>query len=409
MLWSGWWDSNSRPSAPKADALTRLRYTPTRDANYTRGLYARQALDAAFLQIFCNHSWQQYRVVKNASRMLKSGTNKLSQECHVSGSLKSKMKAKAKNATIHRFVQCNASICALSIAHPLKARPMTAQIIDGKQISQQRLAVVAKAVTGRQAQGLRAPCLAVVLVGHDPASAVYVRNKKLACEKVGFDSRSYELPESTPEAELLALIDEMNADNSVDGILVQLPLPEHIDSQHVLERIVPHKDVDGFHPYNVGRLAVKMPLMRPCTPKGVMTLLASCGVDVVGKKAVVVGASNIVGRPQALELLLARATVTICHSATQNLAAEVAAADIVVVGVGIPNFVKGEWIKPGAVVIDVGINRLPNGKLCGDVEFDAAKERAAMITPVPGGVGPMTIATLLENTLAAAQMHDQTI
>ena len=247
----------------------------------------------------------------------------------------------------------------------------------------------------------------MVLVGEDPASAVYVRNKKLACEKVGFKSLSYELGADTSEAELLALVDKLNADPEVDGILVQLPLPKQIDSQAVLERILPHKDVDGFHPYNVGRLVVKMPLMRPCTPKGVMTLLEAYGVNVEGKKAVVVGASNIVGRPQMLELLLARATVTICHSKTQNLAAEVAAADIVVAGVGIPNFVKGEWIKPGAVVIDVGINRLDNGKLCGDVEFDIAKERAAMITPVPGGVGPMTIATLLENTLQAAQLHDQ--
>ena len=246
----------------------------------------------------------------------------------------------------------------------------------------------------------------MILVGSDPASAVYVRNKKLACEKVGFESRSFELPESTTQEALLALVDELNEDKAVDGILVQLPLPEQIESQAVLERILPHKDVDGFHPYNVGRLVVKMPLMRPCTPKGVMTLLEAYGVDVVGKKAVIVGASNIVGRPQMLELLLARATVTICHSATKNLAEEVAAADIVVVGVGIPNFVKGKWIKPGAVVIDVGINRLETGKLCGDVEFEEAKERASMITPVPGGVGPMTIATLLENTLYAAELHD---
>ncbi len=283
---------------------------------------------------------------------------------------------------------------------------MTAQLINGKEISQQRLQLVAQQVAERQAAGKRAPCLAVILVGNDPASAVYVRNKKLACEKVGFKSLSYELPEDTAQDKLLSLIDELNTNADVDGILVQLPLPKQIDSQTVLERIVPDKDVDGFHPYNVGRLAVKMPLMRPCTPKGVMTLLESYGIDVVGKKAVVVGASNIVGRPQALELLLARATVTVCHSKTQNLAEEVGSADIVVVGVGIPNFVKGAWIKPGAVVIDVGINRLEDGRLCGDVEFDAAKERAAMITPVPGGVGPMTIATLLENTLQAAELHD---
>ncbi|STZ77002.1 bifunctional methylenetetrahydrofolate dehydrogenase/methenyltetrahydrofolate cyclohydrolase FolD [Bergeriella denitrificans] len=283
---------------------------------------------------------------------------------------------------------------------------MTAQLINGKEIAQQRLAKVAEAVEKRAAAGLRKPCLAVVLVGDDPASAVYVRNKKLACQKSGIESLSYELPAATTQEELLALVEDLNGNPQVDGILVQLPLPKHIDSQAVLETILPHKDVDGFHPYNVGRLVVKMPLMRPCTPKGVMTLLESCGIDPKGKKAVVVGASNIVGRPQALELLLARATVTVCHSATQNLAEEVAQADILVVGVGIPNFVKGEWIKPGAVVIDVGINRLDDGSLCGDVEFEAAKARAGMITPVPGGVGPMTIATLLENTLHAAELHD---
>lgn len=283
---------------------------------------------------------------------------------------------------------------------------MAAQLIDGKKISQQRIEAVAQAVKARQEKGLHTPCLAVVLVGDDPASAVYVRNKKLACQKSGIESRSYELPSETTQDDLLKLVDELNDDPAVDGILVQLPLPAHIDSQAVLERIKPHKDVDGFHPYNVGRLVVKMPLMRPCTPKGVMTLLEAYGIDPKSKKAVVVGASNIVGRPQALELLLSRATVTICHSATQNLADEVAAADILVVGVGIPNFVKGEWVKPGAVVIDVGINRLDDGSLCGDVEFDVAKERASMITPVPGGVGPMTIATLLENTLHAASLHD---
>lgn len=283
---------------------------------------------------------------------------------------------------------------------------MAAQLIDGKKISQQRIEAVAQAVKARQEKGLHTPCLAVVLVGDDPASAVYVRNKKLACQKSGIESRSYELPSETTQNDLLKLVDELNGDPAVDGILVQLPLPAHIDSQAVLERIEPHKDVDGFHPYNVGRLVVKMPLMRPCTPKGVMTLLEAYGIDPKGKKAVVVGASNIVGRPQALELLLSRATVTICHSATQNLADEVAAADILVVGVGIPNFVKGEWVKPGAVVIDVGINRLDDGSLCGDVEFDVAKERASMITPVPGGVGPMTIATLLENTVHAASLHD---
>ena len=286
---------------------------------------------------------------------------------------------------------------------------MSAQIINGKEVSQQHLNRIAAEVNQRKEYKLRTPCLAVVLVGNDPASAVYVRNKKLACEKVGFESLSYELPADTSQADLLRLIDELNDNPKVDGILVQLPLPPQIDSQTVLERILPGKDVDGFHPYNVGRLAVKMPLMRPCTPKGVMTLLEAYGVDPAGKKAVVVGASNIVGRPQLLELLLARATVTICHSATQTLQDEIAAADILVVGVGIPNFIKGDWIKPGAVVIDVGINRQDNGKLCGDVEFETAKERASMITPVPGGVGPMTIATLLDNTLSAARLRDKKV
>lgn len=283
---------------------------------------------------------------------------------------------------------------------------MTAQLINGKEVSQRCVEQVAEKVAARKAAGLRAPGLAVVLVGDDPASAVYVRNKKLACEKAGFASFSYELPASTSEAELLALVDELNTNPQVDGILVQLPLPKHINSQSVLERIVPHKDVDGFHPYNVGRLAVRMPLLRPCTPKGVMTLLEAYGVDAKRKKVVVVGASNIVGRPLALEMMLAGATVTVCHRFTQNLAEEVGAGDIVVAAVGKPELIKGEWIKPGAVVIDVGINRQSDGSLCGDVEFAVAKERASMITPVPGGVGPMTIATLLQNTLEAAENHD---
>lgn len=284
---------------------------------------------------------------------------------------------------------------------------MTAQILDGKAVSEQRLQKVAEQVAERRKKGLRTPCLAVVLVGNDPASTVYVRNKKIACDKASFVSRSYELPVSTTEDELLQLIDELNASSVVDGILVQLPLPTHINSQSVIERIQPDKDVDGFHPYNVGRLAVKMPLMRPCTPKGVMTLLETYGIELRGKKVVIVGASNIVGRPQALEMLLADATITVCHSATRNLEQEVSEGDVIVVGVGKPNLIKGSWIKPGAIVVDVGINRLENGKLCGDVEFEAARERASMITPVPGGVGPMTIATLLENTLYAAELHDK--
>ena len=284
---------------------------------------------------------------------------------------------------------------------------MTAQLLDGKAVANERLLKLADKVAKRRKQGLRPPCLAVLLVGSDPASVVYVNNKKIACEKASFDSRSYELAASTTEEELLQLIDELNAAPDVDGILVQLPLPAHINSQSIIERIQPDKDVDGFHPYNVGRLAVKMPLIRPCTPKGVMTLLETYGVELRGKKVVIVGASNIVGRPQALEMLLAGATVTVCHRFTVNLEHEVSEADVVVVGVGKPKLIHGSWIKSGAVVVDVGINRLADGTLCGDVDFEAAKERASMITPVPGGVGPMTIATLLENTFYAATLHDQ--
>ncbi|MBQ9182750.1 MAG: bifunctional methylenetetrahydrofolate dehydrogenase/methenyltetrahydrofolate cyclohydrolase FolD [Neisseriaceae bacterium] len=284
---------------------------------------------------------------------------------------------------------------------------MTAQIIDGKAVSQKCLDKIAAEVAQRTAENKRPPCLAVILIGDNPASQVYVRNKKNACEKVGFRSLSYEKSADFSEAELLALIDELNNDDTVDGILVQLPVPPHIDSQKIIERIRPDKDVDGFHPYNIGRLAVKMPLMRPCTPKGVMTMLAEYGIDIKGKNVTIVGQSNIVGRPQALEMLMNRATITVCHTATKDLPAEVGRADIVVAAVGRPNCIKGEWIKDGAVVIDVGINRLENGKLCGDVEFATASEKASFITPVPGGVGPMTIASLLENTLEAAKLHDQ--
>ncbi|TJZ65383.1 bifunctional methylenetetrahydrofolate dehydrogenase/methenyltetrahydrofolate cyclohydrolase FolD [Chitiniphilus eburneus] len=278
---------------------------------------------------------------------------------------------------------------------------MPATILDGKAISQDIIRDVRAKVDARVAAGHRAPALAVILVGSNPASQVYVGNKKRQCENAGITSLAYDLPETTSEADLLALVQKLNADDAVDGILVQLPLPKHIDAEKVIELIDPAKDVDGFHPYNIGRLALKMPLLRPCTPRGVMTLLARTGIDLIGKDAVIVGASNIVGRPQALELLLARATVTVCHSKTRDLADKVRGADIVVAGVGIPNFVKGEWIKPGAIVIDVGINRLDNGKLCGDVEFDVAAERASWITPVPGGVGLMTVATLMQNTYDA--------
>lgn len=282
---------------------------------------------------------------------------------------------------------------------------MAAQLIDGKAVAEQLIGRVREGVDARLAAGKRAPALAVILVGDNPASGIYVRNKKLSCEKAGIRSVAYDLPGSTSQEELLGIIDQLNADESIDGILVQLPLPAQIESQSVIERIHPHKDVDGFHPYNVGRLAVKMPLLRPCTPRGVMILLEEYGLDPKGKKVVIVGASNIVGRPQALEMLMARATVTVCHSATADLAKEVSEADIVVAAVGIPKFVKGEWIKPGAVVIDVGINRLEDGSICGDVEFAVAKEKAAFITPVPGGVGPMTVATLLQNTLDSANLH----
>ncbi|KOO08591.1 bifunctional methylenetetrahydrofolate dehydrogenase/methenyltetrahydrofolate cyclohydrolase FolD [Vibrio hepatarius] len=283
---------------------------------------------------------------------------------------------------------------------------MTAQNIDGTLISQTVRSEVAARVKARVAAGLRAPGLAVVLVGEDPASQVYVGSKRRACEEVGFVSKSFDLPASTTEEELLALIDELNADNEIDGILVQLPLPAGIDSTHVLERINPEKDVDGFHPYNVGRLAQRIPKLRSCTPKGIITLLDRYNIELRGKHAVVVGASNIVGRPMTLELLLAGCTTTTCHRFTKDLESHVRQADVVVVAVGKANFIPGNWIKEGAVVVDVGINRLDSGKLIGDVEYDKARERASFITPVPGGVGPMTVASLIENTmLACEQFH----
>ncbi|MBE4031012.1 bifunctional methylenetetrahydrofolate dehydrogenase/methenyltetrahydrofolate cyclohydrolase FolD [Vibrio parahaemolyticus] len=288
---------------------------------------------------------------------------------------------------------------------------MTAQNIDGTLISQTVRSEVAARVKARVAAGLRAPGLAVVLVGEDPASQVYVGSKRRACEEVGFVSKSFDLPASTSEEELLALIDELNNDNEIDGILVQLPLPAGIDTTHVLERIHPEKDkkdVDGFHPYNVGRLAQRIPKLRSCTPKGIITLLDRYNIELRGKHAVVVGASNIVGRPMTLELLLAGCTTTTCHRFTKDLESHVRQADVVVVAVGKPNFIPGEWIKKGAVVVDVGINRLDSGKLVGDVEYDKARESASFITPVPGGVGPMTVASLIENTmLACEQFHTE--
>jgi len=280
---------------------------------------------------------------------------------------------------------------------------MSAQILNGNMIRDEIITGLAASVSEATATGKRAPGLAVVLVGADPASQVYVRNKENGCAKAGITSFSHKLPAETTEAELLALIEQLNTDPLVDGILVQLPLPKHLDSDKLLERIDPAKDVDGFHPFNFGRLAQRRPLLRPCTPAGVMTLLSKTGINLRGLHACVVGASNIVGVPMMLELLNERATVTICHSATTNLQEEVGRADLVVVGVGIPNFIPGDWIKAGAIVIDVGINRLENGSLCGDVETAKAAEKASWITPVPGGVGPMTIATLLENTVQSWQ------
>jgi methylenetetrahydrofolate dehydrogenase (NADP+)/methenyltetrahydrofolate cyclohydrolase len=276
-------------------------------------------------------------------------------------------------------------------------------ILDGKAVAQSVTDEVRTGVAEWVAAGHAVPGLAVVLVGENAASQVYVRNKRRTTESVGMRSFAHDLPADTSEAALLALIDALNADPAVNGILVQLPLPRHIDAEKVTERIDPRKDVVGFHPYNIGRLVLKMPVLRPCTPYGCMRLLKETGADLVGMHAVVIGQSNIVGRPMALELLMARCTVTICHSATRDLPGLVGQADIVVAGVGKAKFVQGAWIKPGAIVIDVGINRMPDGKLCGDVDFDTAKERASWITPVPGGVGPMTIATLLANTLAAAK------
>lgn len=285
---------------------------------------------------------------------------------------------------------------------------MAAQIIDGKAVAQSTRQQVALRVQQRLAAGKRAPGLAVVLVGMDAASQVYVGSKRKACEEVGFESFSYDLPSGTSQQELFDLIDSLNADNKVDGILVQLPLPAGLDASAILERIHPLKDVDGFHPYNIGRLAQRMPALRPCTPKGIIKLLQSTGIQIRGMDAVVVGASNIVGRPMALELLLAGCTTTVCHKFTKQLEQHVRRADLVVVAVGKPEFIPGDWIKPGALVIDVGINRLESGKLVGDVEFDKAKEHARFITPVPGGVGPMTVACLIENTLEACeQFHDQ--
>ena len=286
----------------------------------------------------------------------------------------------------------------------VQARP-AAIILDGK----------ATAATERQKSALRAgafaakagrkPGLAVVQVGEDPASTVYVRNKRRSCVEVGIESFAHDLPVTTGEAELLALVKRLNEDERVDAILIQMPLPKGIDSDRIMDAVDPAKDADGFHPTNTGLLAQKRPRLRPCTPYGVIRLAETYGIELKGKRAVVVGASNIVGRPMALELLLARATVTVCHTGTRDVRAEVERAEVVVAAVGKANFVPGEWIGPGAAVFDVGINRLPNGKLVGDVGYAAAAARAGWITPVPGGLGPMTIAMLLANTVAAAYLR----
>ncbi|PAR46112.1 bifunctional methylenetetrahydrofolate dehydrogenase/methenyltetrahydrofolate cyclohydrolase [Vibrio metoecus] len=285
---------------------------------------------------------------------------------------------------------------------------MTAQNIDGTLISQTVRSEVAARVKARLQAGLRAPGLAVVLVGEDPASQVYVGSKRRACEEVGFVSKSFDLPATASEETLLSLVEELNNDPQIDGILVQLPLPAGIDTTKVLESIHPEKDVDGFHPYNVGRLAQRIPKLRSCTPKGIITLLERYNIPLRGKHAVIVGASNIVGRPMTLELLLAGCTTTTCHRFTQDLEGHIRQADVLVVAVGKPNFIPGAWIKEGAIVVDVGINRLDTGKLVGDVEYDVARTRASFITPVPGGVGPMTVASLIENTMMACeQFHTE--
>jgi methylenetetrahydrofolate dehydrogenase (NADP+)/methenyltetrahydrofolate cyclohydrolase len=283
---------------------------------------------------------------------------------------------------------------------------MTAQIIDGKAIAENLLLSIKTKIDARVATGKRAPCLAVILVGADPASAIYVRNKRKACDKVGIRSIAHDLPANTSEADLFALIDSINNDPSIDGILVQSPLPHHINEDKLIEHISVDKDVDGFHPYNIGRLAVRKPTLRSCTPFGVIKMLEASNINLMGLDAVIVGVSNHVGRPMALELLLAGCTITSCHRHTKNLAGKVKSADLLVVAAGKAGLIQGDWIKEGAIVVDIGINRLSDGRISGDVDFNLAKERAAFITPVPGGVGPMTVATLMENTLLALELKE---
>lgn len=283
---------------------------------------------------------------------------------------------------------------------------MTAQLIDGKKIAAEMRAEIASTIQKTLNAGLPQPGLAVILVGDDPASEIYVRNKRLACEEVGIKSFYHKFPVSIKEKELVGLIQDLNQNNEVDGILLQAPLPKHINEDQLYELIEPKKDVDGFHPYNIGRLAQRRPLLRPCTPYGVMILLDHIKQQFKGKHAVIVGASNIVGRPMALELLIAGATVTICHRFTSDLPFYIKQADILISAVGKPDLIKGDWIKEGSTIIDVGQNRNAQGKITGDVHFESAKNRAAWITPVPGGVGPMTVAVLLSNTLIAAGLRE---
>ena len=284
---------------------------------------------------------------------------------------------------------------------------MSAKIIDGKAIAENLLQDLKKEIDVRSKKGIRNPSLAVVLIGSNPASSIYVKNKRLACEKIGVKSIAYDLPNETSEKELLTLIETLNNDTSIDGILVQSPLPSHINNDVIFENISPLKDVDGFHPKNIGLLAIKQPQLRSCTPYGVMKLIKATQLAIQGLDAIVVGSSNHVGRPMALELLLAGCTVTMCNRYTQKLQQKIELADIVVAAAGIPDMIKGSWIKPGAIAIDIGINRLESGKIIGDIEFDIAKTRAGFITPVPGGVGPMTVATLMENTLLAQKLSAQ--
>ena len=281
---------------------------------------------------------------------------------------------------------------------------MTANIIDGKKIAEKIISEIKNKVITNQSEGITPPGLAVIQVGEDPASSVYVRNKRKACEEVGMKSFNYDLGQSTTQKELIELVESLNSNAEVNGILIQLPLPTHINETIVIETIKPSKDVDGFHPYTIGRLMQRIPLLRPCTAIGVITMLEAIEIDPKGMNAVIVGASNLVGRPLNLELLLKGATTTVCHKFTKNLKDHVISADILAVAVGKPNFIPGSWIKEDAIVFDIGINRDENGKLTGDVDFDSAKEKASWISPVPGGVGPMTVAMLIKNTLLASEL-----